>query len=85
MCYRTSVRLHKNALGSGGLLEEAIDAPFYDLVYKIRRELMLPLNDGAKSNTVLTQDTCFMSHLEDIHHNFELGYQHVIEFRRNLE
>jgi hypothetical protein len=46
----------KNALESGGLLEEAIDAPFDDLVSKIGRELVLILNDGVKSNTVLAQD-----------------------------
>jgi hypothetical protein len=42
------------------------------------------LKDGAKSNTVLSQETWFMSHLEEVHHNFESAYQYLTRFRRNL-
>lgn len=32
----------------------------------------------------LLQDTRFMNHLENIHHNFESGYQYLTQLRRNL-
>jgi hypothetical protein len=59
----------KNALETGRLLE-AIDAPFYDLVAKIGRDLV-----GLESNTILAQDR---------HHNFESGYQCLTQLRRNV-
>jgi len=73
----------KNALETGGLLE-AIDAPFYDLVARIGRDLVGSPNGHAKSDTILAQDTHFMSHLDEIHHNFESGYQYLTQLRRTL-
>jgi hypothetical protein len=83
MCFESSSDSIKNALEIGGLLE-AIDAPFYDLVARIGRDLVGSPNDHAKSNTLLAQHTHFMSHLDEIHHNFESGYQYLIQLRRNL-
>jgi hypothetical protein len=66
----------KNALESGRLLE-SIDSPFYDLVARMRY-------DHTENSTVLAQDTKFMTHLEDLHENFESGYRYLIQLRKKL-
>lgn len=66
----------KNALESGRLLE-SIDSPFYDLVARMRY-------DHTENSTVLAQDTKFMTHLEDLHEDFESGYRYLIQLRKKL-
>ena len=72
----------KKALESRGLLER----PFYDLVARIGRDLVGSPNDMNETQKAIpfSQHTRFMSHLEDIHHNFESGYQHLIHLGTKL-
>jgi hypothetical protein len=66
----------RNALEEGRLLE-SINLPFYDLVARISK-------DDGENNTALAKDIKFMNHLENLRDRFELGYQHLIDIRRNL-
>jgi DNA-binding PadR family transcriptional regulator len=60
-------------------VSQLIEAPIYRLVSKIGT---LPKQEVMNSANVLAQDTKFMMKLENLHIDFERGYQHLHELRR---
>ena len=57
-------------------------APIYELVSDIGRESVF--QEEMKNNRLLAQDTNFSRLLDDIHNNFETGYNRLMKLRQKL-